>query len=134
MARSTRLPVEIFERGQGPESSHNYLWLIFFGIVPYLVVYSQIKAKRMPAAAPFLIAAAGVLPGLVLLGWAPPVGLAMVVIGVGVGAGVVATIVANRRDPLRGFSLEDNGRWIVIPNASDAYANAVAGDLKAGRL
>jgi len=160
--------VDAFERGRGPEicflsgertadrikvTAENrdaYVWLLFFGIVPYVVVrlltrrtsrgsiglsedvYGQIKERRMNTATPYLAAAAGIVPGFLLQRAAPLPGLAA--IAVGVIAGCALAIVARRRDPIRGIHLDDAGRWVIVPNAADAYADAVDADLRSGGL
>jgi len=168
LARLTRLPVDAFERGRGPEicflsgehtadrinvraeNPDTFVWLILFGIVPYVVVraltrrsakgslalseavYREVKARRVSWVVPAAPLVGGVVIGTLLASRVPAVGWTLIILGL--VAAAVLSVVRWRRNPLSGIELDAAGRWVIIPNAADAYADAIELDLRAGRL
>ena len=120
-------------------------WLLFLGLVPYLV--ARLTTKRAHGSLPLteeveeLLATRRIrlriivvpctvvaLLGLLLLFVLPGVGIILLI----APFSFVSTIsVLNRlRSPLSPVHLDAEGRYVLIPNAAEEYANALDGPLE----
>ena len=123
-------------------------WLIVLGVVPWLLLRSATRRsvrgtlpltedvhRRIVAGRRATRPLAAVAVGLVVLGvvaiwWQPLLGLALVVLGGLVALG--ADLARQRRDPLASVRLDPDGRWVELPQAADAFADAVAAAARTG--
>ena len=121
-------------------------WLLFLGLVPYLV--ARLTTKKAHGSLPLTVeveellasrrirlriivvpCAVAVLAGMLTLFALPGLGIILLV----APFSFLATIsVLNRlRSPLSPVHLDADGRYVLIPNAAEEYANALDGPLEA---